>query len=95
MIEYLADIYHTGKVTTPWRLKISDTRIYETLQNNEYPTEEEVINEIKSWVNRYGKEQIIVSEHTNYGIPNPKFYQLMLELSGGLTGGENESRGND
>ena len=76
--EYWLDIYPTGKFDKPWRVEVTDTRLYRTVEKNEYKTEDEVIAEVKSWWKRYGKSQVRVGEHVYYISPNKRFAELGL-----------------
>ncbi|MBQ6627888.1 MAG: hypothetical protein IJH65_03560 [Methanobrevibacter sp.] len=77
--EYWIDIYPTSKLNIPWRVEVTETRTYKTIENVEFRTPEEVIEKVKSYWRRYGKNQARLAEHVYYIAPNKSFEKLAIE----------------
>lgn len=71
--EYWVEVYPTNDFVYPWRVEVTETRLYQVIENVKMRTEEEVIEKVKSYWRRYGKDKARFAEHVYFVAPNPKF----------------------
>ena len=75
--EYWLEIFPHEVASTPWKVVVTETRTYKTIESVLLRTDEEVKEKVRSYFTRYGKDQVKVGEHVYY--LRPKFTSLYSE----------------
>jgi len=74
--EYWLEIFPNEIASHPWKVLVTETRNYTVVENVLLRTDQEVIDKVRSYLRRYGKENIKIGEHVYY--VGPRFKKEML-----------------